>query len=52
MLTPFWSSELDKARLSARQISERTGELVCELAGDRVFISGQSVTFSEGVIYI
>jgi PhzF family phenazine biosynthesis protein len=52
MLTPFWATELEKNRLTARQISARGGDLVCELAGDRVLISGTAVTFLEGTIYV
>lgn len=41
-LTPFWSSRLGKSRLSARQLSESGGVLLCEDAGERVFISGRA----------
>ena len=51
-LTPFWSRQLGKSRLSARQISARGGDLLCELRDDRVFISGTATTFLEGVIHL
>ena len=41
MLTPYWARRLGKTRLSARQLSARGGELTCELAGERVLISGR-----------
>ncbi|MDB2482926.1 PhzF family phenazine biosynthesis protein, partial [bacterium] len=43
-LTPYWSNELLKKRMNAQQISERKGELFCELKKDRVEISGKAVT--------
>jgi len=51
-LTPFWSEKLGKKRLTAQQLSQRKGELTCELVGDRVKISGKAVTYLIGDIYI
>jgi len=51
-LMPFWSKVLDKKRLSAQQLSARGGNLVCEIEGDRVKISGEAVTYLEGEISI
>ena len=51
-LTPYWSNELLKKRMNAQQISERKGELFCELKKDRVEISGKAVTFSLGNFFI
>ncbi|MCK5137250.1 MAG: PhzF family phenazine biosynthesis protein [Bacteroidales bacterium] len=51
-LTPYWSEVLGKKKMSARQISERRGDLVCENLGDRVKISGQAVTYMVGEIFI
>lgn len=50
--TPYWAAVLGKKRLRARQLSERGGELVCELRGERVGIAGRSVTYLEGVIRV
>ncbi|MCW0504240.1 PhzF family phenazine biosynthesis protein [Aeromonas piscicola] len=47
-LTPFWAERLGKTRLKARQISARGGELVLELQGDRVLMSGQALTLWQG----
>ena len=51
-LTPYWSNELHKKSMNAQQISERKGELICELKKDRVEISGKAVTFSVGDFFI
>jgi len=51
-LIPYWAEELGKDKLFARQVSKRGGELFCELAGDRVKIGGQAVTFLKGEIYL
>jgi PhzF family phenazine biosynthesis protein len=51
-LTPYWSSRLGKQKLIARQVSARGGELVCEMQGDRVIISGQTVEYLRGEISI
>lgn len=49
-LTPYWAGRLGKTRLTARQLSRRGGDLVCELSGDRVLISGRAVRFLRGEI--
>ena len=49
-LTPYWSNELYKKSMNAQQISERKGELICELKKDRVEISGKAITYFEGYI--
>ena len=49
-LTPYWSEILNKKRMNAQQISERKGELFCELKKDRVEISGNASTYFEGYI--
>lgn len=49
-LVPFWAGQLGRDRLTAYQASARGGWLGCELAGDRVLLSGQAVTFMEARI--
>jgi predicted PhzF superfamily epimerase YddE/YHI9 len=49
-LSAYWSRVLGKKKLKARQLSARGGELNCEVAGDRVKISGKAVTYMEGEI--
>lgn len=51
-LAPYWAKRLGKRQLSARQISQRIGELFCEVKGERVFITGSAVKYMEGQIQI
>ena len=51
-LIPYWSQRLGKTKLFARQISQRGGELFCELAGDRVHIGGKAVLYLRGEIVL
>ena len=51
-LTPYWSKKTGKTKLTAQQLSKRGGELVCEMAGLRVLISGKAVTYMIGEIEI
>ena len=51
-LIPFWAERLGKTEMFARQVSARGGELYCELAGDRVKIGGNAVTFLKGEIMV
>ena len=50
VLTPYWARRLDKAELTARQVSRRGGALRCALDGDRVRIGGKAVPFMRGTI--
>ena len=51
-LTPYWSGVLGQTKLKAQQLSARGGQLICELVGDRVLISGEAVSYMEGEINI
>ena len=51
-LIPFWATKLNKNNLTAYQISERVGKLLCENKNDRVLISGQAKTYSIGCLYL
>jgi PhzF family phenazine biosynthesis protein len=51
-LAPYWAGQLGKDKLSAIQLSKRKGYLECEIAGNRVLISGNTRTYLEGDIYI
>lgn len=46
-LAPYWSRRLGKTTLTARQVSRRGGDLLCELVGDRVILTGAAVTVME-----
>jgi PhzF family phenazine biosynthesis protein len=52
VLIPYWAARLGKARLNARQISARGGELFCTLRGDRVTLAGRAVLYLEGAISV
>ena len=49
-LTPFWADRLNKTKLKAVQISERRGDLMCQLKKDRVTIKGKAIKYLEGTI--
>lgn len=49
---PYWAERLGKTELRARQISERGGDLLCRVDGDRVHIGGHAVTYLQGVARI
>ncbi|WP_188149544.1 PhzF family phenazine biosynthesis protein [Teredinibacter waterburyi] len=51
-LAPYWVNQLGNTQFKARQLSARGGELQIELAGDRVLISGQSVTTLVGTLML
>jgi len=51
-LTPYWSRRLGKERLKARQLSARGGELTCEMAGDRVLLTGNAILTMQGTMQI
>jgi PhzF family phenazine biosynthesis protein len=47
-LAPYWGERLAKKSLHARQISQRAGELWCDLRADRVIIKGNAVLVMRG----
>src|SRR5450759_5309118 len=49
-LAPYWAARLAKNTLTAKQLSPRGGDLLCELRGDRVVIAGQVVEYLRGEI--
>lgn len=52
VLTPYWTQELGKSRLKARQISRRGGTVLCRQEGDRVALGGKAVLYLEGTVSI
>lgn len=50
-LIPYWSKRLNKKKLTAFQLSERVGKLLCEHKGERVLISGNARTYSIGSLW-
>jgi PhzF family phenazine biosynthesis protein len=51
-LVPYWAARLGKSQLTARQLSERGGELRCTLRDERVLIAGRTVEYLRGEIDI
>ena len=51
-LVPYWAERLGKLHLHARQVSARSGDLWCELRGERVLMSGHAVTYLRGEIEV
>src|SRR5271155_579609 len=51
-LAPYWAKRLGKTKLHARQISERGGELWCEVKGERVHLKGNAVLTLRGELLI
>jgi PhzF family phenazine biosynthesis protein len=51
-LAPYWSRILVKRKLHALQLSQRRGEMWCELLEDRIRISAKAVRYAEGFLYV
>lgn len=51
-LIPYWAERLKKSKLTAAQLSQRGGMLVCEIRNGRVKIAGKAVAYLEGMINI
>lgn len=51
-LVPYWSGKLGKSSLLAHQASQRGGNLICTLLGDRVILEGECATFMKADVYL
>lgn len=51
-LVPYWANRLNKNKLTAFQASSRGGVLECELNKDRVYLTGNAITFMKANILI
>jgi len=51
-LIPFWSEELGKTSLRARQVSSRGGDVICQFVNYGVKIAGSAVLFNKGQLYL
>ena len=51
-LMPYWADKLNKNQLTGRQISSRSGYVLCELDKDRVILTGDAVDYMVGEITI
>lgn len=52
VLIPYWAEKLGKKNFRALQVSKRIGELFCQECGDRVKISGKSVLYATGNLFL
>lgn len=52
VLAPYWSAKLERTALRARQVSERGGELDCEVRGERVLLTGHAVLVKRGILLL
>ncbi|WP_420321064.1 PhzF family phenazine biosynthesis protein [Flagellimonas sp.] len=51
-LAPYWAGVLGKTKMTAKQLSQRGGDLICEFLGERVKISGKAMPYLIGEIEI
>ena len=49
-IVPYWAQKLGKNKLHCLQLSERGGNMECELHGDRVYMTGKCVLYMRGEI--
>jgi PhzF family phenazine biosynthesis protein len=52
MLAPYWATRLGKTVFRAFQASQRGGEVICRLSGDRIELEGTCVFYLEGEVEI
>lgn len=52
VLAPYWAKKLNRTKLHAWQLSQRHGELLCEIVGDRVLLSGKVTPYLCGEINV
>jgi PhzF family phenazine biosynthesis protein len=51
-IVPYWSEKLGKKKMFCKQLSQRGGDLDCQLDKDRVLMSGKCVLYLQGEIDI
>lgn len=51
-IVPYWAGRLGRPEIHARQVSKRTGDLYCRLAGDRVVLAGTCAFYLQGEIAV
>ena len=52
LLIPYWAKQLKNNKLTAIQLSKRTGYLKCHFLNERVEMSGKAVTYLKGNLTI
>jgi len=50
LTAPFWSKELDSNKLTAIQLSQRTGFIECQVKPNTVVLTGRSVEYLKGTL--
>ncbi len=51
-LAPYWAKKLNRTKLIAKQVSQRTGMIQCEVINDEVILQGNAVDYMVGLIKI
>ena len=51
-LIPYWSKQLNKKNMIAKQLSKRGGVIHCSYIGDRVIIGGEAITYMKGELLL
>lgn len=51
-LIPYWAERLHRTTLTGHQVSNRGGELLCQLKGNRVRIGGKAALYMTGALEI
>lgn len=51
-IIPYWANKLGKNEFRAKQLSQRGGDLLCALRGERVMMSGKAAEFMKGEILL
>jgi|SRR5665213_2849103 len=51
-LAPYWANRLNKEEFLAYQASQRGGEIICRVRGDRVELEGTAVFYLQGEVEI
>lgn len=51
-MAPYWAKKLNRNELVAKQLSARSGIVHCQVADDRVVLSGSACDYMRGVISI
>lgn len=52
VLAPIWAEKLGKTTFSAKQVSQRGGDVWCCVQGERVTVSGFAKLYAEGQVFI
>ena len=51
-LAPYWAGKLNKSKLIAYQASKRGGNIICNVADNKVYLLGKAVQYLKGTIKV